>query len=341
MEQEMEPEHQNRTVNTGLRIIDGYMKANDYLLDYDDDNDTIVAHYETNDEFMRYTYPASKYPRKIDITIGMNMLRIPLLGPDYEVDIPDYCDIADYVRAKGYFPEIENINDINVQQLVFAKIEPNQKYGEAGQTLLHYAARRNNLNMVKYLVEHEADVNMIDDNEATPLRYSVCKSNSDILKYLVEAGANVNVADNCKLTPLHLAAMCGNYESVKYLIKHGADIHATAHEEVYYNRDALQIAVRYKGEHFDKQKQKHDDYNREKIIKYLLINGANKRHAGTDGKTAEDISRNIAKKIAEDIARNIKKFETDHVEATQREFDMADYIKSFEPDLSNEDMRNE
>ena len=88
--------------------------------------------------------------------------------------------------------------------------------------------------MVRYLVEHGADVNERDYD--TPLmRASEC-GNLNIVKYLVECGAKIEtpVCDSA----LKHAIEHHHLDIVKYLLKHGAD-----KSKQYYNwHTPMQIA---------------------------------------------------------------------------------------------------
>ena len=57
-----------------------------------------------------------------------------------------------------------------------------------GYTALLYACEKGHLEMIKYLVEHEANVNIVAKNKATPLMIAckVTKDNkNDIIYYLI------------------------------------------------------------------------------------------------------------------------------------------------------------
>lgn len=81
---------------------------------------------------------------------------------------------------------------------------------------------RNNLGKVKYLVEKRgADIN---GENGEPLRQASRYGHLEMVKYLVEHGANVNAKDNYNNVALAVASECGLLEVVKYLLANGAII---------------------------------------------------------------------------------------------------------------------
>lgn len=91
--------------------------------------------------------------------------------------------------------------------------------------LMHYILCHD-FDMVKYLVEHGADVNMKGEYGDTAIFSAISNKNLDILKYLVENGADVNIQkqNGNTPTPLFYAVMFGNIQIIKYLLEHGADV---------------------------------------------------------------------------------------------------------------------
>lgn len=104
-------------------------------------------------------------------------------------------------------------------------IDAPQKYTKEN-TPLTAAIELNNLEMVKFLVEHGANVNT---NKISPLLTATYIGNRtlDIVKFLVEHGADVNVRNKDGDTPLY-NAFCNSdgIEMVKFLVEHGADVNA-------------------------------------------------------------------------------------------------------------------
>jgi ankyrin repeat protein len=91
-------------------------------------------------------------------------------------------------------------------------------------TALHHAAIFRHLEVARILIRAHSDVNIKDNEGATPLVYLA--RDTELVRLLLEAGAEVNVKATFA-TPLIIAAHSGNAEAVKLLLQAGADVHAT------------------------------------------------------------------------------------------------------------------
>jgi len=81
-----------------------------------------------------------------------------------------------------------------------------------------------NIYIIKYLVEHGADINEATKYGETAL-FNTCKNGNEVVvKYLVEHGADVNKEIRNGKTPLFEACSSGNEAVVKYLVEHGANV---------------------------------------------------------------------------------------------------------------------
>ena len=91
--------------------------------------------------------------------------------------------------------------------------------------LLIDTCKTGNIDLVKKLLSHGADVNTKDDGN-TPLYYASRKGHTKIVKLLLEHGADVNAKNNYGETSLYWASRIGHTEIVKLLLEYGADVNA-------------------------------------------------------------------------------------------------------------------
>ena len=92
-----------------------------------------------------------------------------------------------------------------------------------------------------YFCSQNNDTAFSDDQKQTPLYWAIRNGSLEIVRYLVEHGADVNhqgknqylflfmnndtaFSGNQNWTPLYWAAWNGNLEIVRYLVEHGADV---------------------------------------------------------------------------------------------------------------------
>jgi hypothetical protein len=100
-------------------------------------------------------------------------------------------------------------------------------------TPLHLAAYNGNLTVARILLDHGADVNLRNDDGQVPLHLLSLRETSqdeegasDIARLLLERGANVNEKDKDHATPLHLASYNKRPRIARVLLDHGANASA-------------------------------------------------------------------------------------------------------------------
>ena len=89
------------------------------------------------------------------------------------------------------------------------------------ETPLMLAALRGQLDLVKKLVERDADINKTG---WTPLHYAATGGHVPVIEYLLDNSAYIDAESPNGTTPLMMAAMYGSPEAVKHLIQAGADL---------------------------------------------------------------------------------------------------------------------
>eukprot|EP00760_Papus_ankaliazontas_P035533 PhM_4_TR7869/c0_g1_i1/m.66169/K15503/ANKRD44; serine/threonine-protein phosphatase 6 regulatory ankyrin repeat subunit B len=113
-----------------------------------------------------------------------------------------------------------------------------------GAGALHYAAQRNHVDVVVYLVARGCSVRDLDSSGRTALHYALLPETQgphlDVISCLLRHGADVNSRDSLMYrTPLHYAAMWGWCTAVKFLCMNGAEVWA----EDAYAENAVFIAA--------------------------------------------------------------------------------------------------
>lgn len=91
-----------------------------------------------------------------------------------------------------------------------------------GDTVLMLASYLGNLEAVKALIEHEAEVNQPG---WCALHYAAAGGSREIAALLLENSAYIDAESPNKTTPLMMAARSGKLEIVTLLLDEGADIH--------------------------------------------------------------------------------------------------------------------
>jgi ankyrin repeat protein len=99
-----------------------------------------------------------------------------------------------------------------------------------GFPVVALAAVFGHLEVVRYLSEHGADVNLPATNGSgyNALTGSVASGHREVVQWLLEHGANANYRYGAGYSPLLTAAANGHLGIVKLLLAHGADALATS-----------------------------------------------------------------------------------------------------------------
>ncbi len=166
-----------------------------------------------------YSFKLNESSRRHNFVLLPTFHQLCLEGND---SLPIAVAIANgFIRLHDSASNEEGFDTKVVKQLVDSRAT----YGDPGnislhsQTALHTACSGGSLNTAKCLIlEMQADVNVKDDWEATPLHNAASKGHSEIVALLLEHGANVNAQRLDGDTALHLAVRAGHQSCVLLLI---------------------------------------------------------------------------------------------------------------------------
>ena len=89
-------------------------------------------------------------------------------------------------------------------------------------TALWVATAKGHFDVVRLLIEKNAEVDGRTSSNSTPLRAAAFDGHLDVVRCLVENGADVNARNNFNSTPLMLTCYNGHLDVASYLVKHGA-----------------------------------------------------------------------------------------------------------------------
>jgi len=95
-----------------------------------------------------------------------------------------------------------------------------------GETALHIACRRDDIEMAKMLLGRNANVNSTSNDHESPLHELTKNDNKELAELLIQHGADVNIRDKMGWTPLHEACQEGHAEFGMFLLRNGAKINA-------------------------------------------------------------------------------------------------------------------
>jgi ankyrin repeat protein len=173
--------------------------------------------------------------------------------------------------------------DILKELLKHANVDVNlPDLRKSKETPLINAVRDGNTDPVKELLKRDdIDVEKKDAKGERPLRYAAYRQNMEILKALLEKGADVNGRSANGFTALHEASSNGALAVVKELLKRNADVNLTLSQD---NITPLFIATMGStNRRFEDRYGDEDRYS--DIIKELLDAGANPNVESPEGIT--------------------------------------------------------
>ena len=122
--------------------------------------------------------------------------------------------------------EEELLDGLGIRQsTMLCDTEPRKMEENASPTSrLRYAAIHSDTSLLKLKIREGVNINASDDSGQTPLHFAVDRKNVECIHLLLEHDADVNAVDNEGISILLTAVMAGNDTSViKLLLEKGAN----------------------------------------------------------------------------------------------------------------------
>ena len=130
----------------------------------------------------------------------------------------------------------EHQNFDSLKRLLSEGADPNHRveWCNDGSPTLHQWALYAYVEAVQFLLDHGADINILDNKGRSALEYATGALNwsktskaEQVVKLIIQAGADVNVKSTLGFTPLMWAAQAGNLKITKLLIEKGVNVDDT------------------------------------------------------------------------------------------------------------------
>ena len=216
-------------------------------------------------------------------------------------------------NLSAFLREAAKFNHLEIVKLLFAKgADINQPGSYGSNAALISATWNDNLEMVKFLVDNNANINNQDVGGSTALMIASWNGNLEMVKFLVDNDANVSLQGwEKRITALMLAASKGNLKIIELLLAKGADINqesptrgtALIQAALYNLLEAVKLLLA-RGADIDAQAfgvgtalMMAARMGNAATVELLLANGADITKKNEDGQTAFDLGNDEIKAI--------------------------------------------
>ena len=141
-------------------------------------------------------------------------------------DIPNGGGVSPLMRAV----ECEQIEIAEL--LLKHKANVTLKHPETGLPILHKAAARNNIKMLKLLMAHGADINQLTSKGSTALHIALAHGAKDAVDLFCRANCNINIQNIAGITPILAAIQSRQFECASKILNYSPDVNLCAKDQV-------------------------------------------------------------------------------------------------------------
>ena len=167
-------------------------------------------------------------PKRMGGTDEIDNLQLLCASCNYNKHQRDACKGARGLKAHHSYLWLKLQLEMRSDSESFSKaVEVRDEQSIRGGTPLHGAVATGDPNVVRTLLEADADPDVLDDEDVTPLNSAVMFGELEIIEILLEEGADPDLPEISGMTPLHNIAMSGKpSEAIKLLLDAEADLEA-------------------------------------------------------------------------------------------------------------------
>jgi ankyrin repeat protein len=185
---------------------------------------TFLFWYRILQKHRPYDHPLVEYNSDLLIAcyFGLTSVVQLLLWDKPNIDI----ESKDTEHDRTLLSWASKMGHVEVIKLLLDKEADANAADKQGWMPLHWASSNGDVEVVKLLLDKEADTNTADKEGWMPLHWASKNGHVEVVKLLLDKEANVNVADKDGRTPLHWASSNGHIEVVKLLLDKEANVNA-------------------------------------------------------------------------------------------------------------------
>uniref|UniRef100_A0A1I7U7E1 ANK_REP_REGION domain-containing protein n=1 Tax=Caenorhabditis tropicalis TaxID=1561998 RepID=A0A1I7U7E1_9PELO len=225
------------------------LKANVDAEDVNEMTPLLLACVHGSQEVIQELIKAKSNVTKRDLRLNTVFHIVALRGePNYLKMMMDYDPIEaikalNKVNNEGKTPlrmAVEGNHPETLKKILEMESKNSQKWMVREKELLHFAARKGYIEIVKALIEAGGNKNEHDSEKALPLHLAAKMNQLEVVEYLIEE-KSINATDDYGMTPLMMAVSHDSLKCVEYLIEKGADLTVTDKDE----RTPVYIGAKY------------------------------------------------------------------------------------------------
>jgi ankyrin repeat protein len=158
----------------------------------------LCLYYASLCGFTRLTrYLISEYPQYVNARVGYN--KSPLVAGL----LNKHWQVAELLHRDGAVVDVTSYH---------------------GRTPLHAASEEGLVDVVRWLLDHGANPNSLEDDHSTPLHLAASQGRLELVRTLLGYNIDVNAMNTNNRTPLHEASERGHIDILRLLIQYRADV---------------------------------------------------------------------------------------------------------------------
>ncbi|MFC1724792.1 ankyrin repeat domain-containing protein [candidate division KSB1 bacterium] len=129
-----------------------------------------------------------------------------------------------FSSAQEIFKSAQEGDLAKIKELTADNSELVNAKDDDSNTPIFYAALGGHLDIIKFLIEKNAEADIKNKDAETPLHYAAYGGNNNVVLFFVQKGLDINAQTIYGYSPLHYAVLSGKKDAVKTVIVNGADI---------------------------------------------------------------------------------------------------------------------